>query len=207
MAAADRTLFERNAVEVAPLLLGALLTRDSAEGPVTLRVTEVEAYLGVGEDPGSHSFRGRTARNAVMFGAPLHLYTYFSYGMHVCANIVCSPEGQASGLLLRAGEIVHGIELARHRRGAAVSDRDLARGPARLTRAMGIPLADGGADLEIDPYSIELAPQPVRVETSVRTGVSGAGGSTEYPWRFFIPGDPTVSPYRASVPRTRSPKV
>jgi DNA-3-methyladenine glycosylase len=126
MAAANRTLFERNAVEAAPLLLGALLTRDSPEGPVTLRVTEVEAYLGVGEDPGSHSFRGRTARNAVMFGAPLHLYTYFSYGMHVCANIVCSPEGQASGLLLRAGEIVHGIELARHRRGAAVSDRDLA---------------------------------------------------------------------------------
>jgi DNA-3-methyladenine glycosylase len=207
MAAADRALFERNAVEVAPLLLGALLTRDSDEGAVTLRITEVEAYLGVGEDPGSHSFRGLTARNAVMFGAPLHLYAYFTYGMHVCANIVCSPEGEASAVLLRAGEIVRGIELARQRRGLAVSDRDLARGPARLTRAMGIPLSDGGADLEEEPYSLELAAQPGRIETSVRTGVSGAGGSAEYPWRFFIAGDPTVSAYRASVPRTRSPKA
>ena len=207
MTAADRALFERNAVEVAPLMLGALLTRDSAEGSVTLRITEVEAYLGVGEDPGSHSFRGLTARNAVMFEAPLHLYTYFTYGMHVCANIVCSPSGEASAVLLRAGEIVHGVELARQRRGLAVSDRDLARGPARLTRAMGIPLADGGADLEADPYSLELATRPGRIETSVRTGVSGAGGSAQYPWRFFIAGDPTVSPYRASVPRTRSPKA
>ena len=207
MTAADRVLFERNAVEVAPLLLGALLTRDSAEGSVTLRITEVEAYLGVGEDPGSHSFRGLTARNAVMFEAPLRLYTYFTYGMHVCANIVCSPRGEASAVLLRAGEIVHGVEIARQRRGMAVSDRDLARGPARLTRAMGIPLADGGADLEADPYSLELATRSGRVETSVRTGVSGAGGSAQYPWRFFIAGDPTVSPYRASVPRTRSPKA
>lgn len=207
MTAADRVLFERNAVEVAPLLLGALLTRDSAEGSVTLRITEVEAYLGVGEDPGSHSFRGLTPRNAVMFEAPLRLYTYFTYGMHVCANIVCSPRGEASAVLLRAGEIVHGVEIARQRRGVAVSDRDLARGPARLTRAMGIPLADGGADIEADPYSLELATRPGRVETSVRTGVSGAGGSAQYPWRFFIAGDPTVSPYRASVPRTRSPKA
>jgi DNA-3-methyladenine glycosylase len=196
-------LFDRTSVEVAPALLGARLTRHSEQGDITLRITEVEAYLGVGEDPGSHSFRGKTARNAVMFGAPLHLYTYFTYGMHVCANIVCSPEGQASGVLLRAGEIVAGIEHARANRGERVALRDLARGPARLTKAMGIPLSDGGADLEGDVYSLELGDPTAEVGTSVRTGVSGPGGLSEYPWRFYIPNDPTVSPYRASVPRKR----
>jgi DNA-3-methyladenine glycosylase len=195
--------FDRSSVEVAPELLGARLTRRSEQGEVSLRITEVEAYLGVGEDPGSHSFRGKTARNAVMFGPPLHLYTYFTYGMHVCANIVCSPEGQASGVLLRAGEIVVGVELARANRGEGVAYRDLARGPARLTKAMGIPLSDGGADLVGAVYSLELSDDVVEVGTSVRTGVSGSGGLAAYPWRFFIPDDPTVSPYRASVPRKR----
>jgi DNA-3-methyladenine glycosylase len=195
--------FDRTSVEVAPSLLGARLTRHSDNGDITLRITEVEAYLGVGEDPGSHSFRGKTARNAVMFGAPLHLYTYFTYGMHVCANVVCSPEGQASGVLLRAGEVVAGLEHARANRGEQVASRDLARGPARLTKAMGIPLSDGGADLAGDVYSLELADHVPEVGTSVRTGVSGPGGLAEYPWRFYIPNDPTVSPYRASVPRKR----
>jgi DNA-3-methyladenine glycosylase len=195
--------FERTSVEVAPDLLGARLIRRSEQGEIALRITEVEAYLGVGEDPGSHSFRGKTARNAVMFGPPLHLYTYFTYGMHVCANIVCSPEGQASGVLLRAGEIVDGVELARANRGEAVPLRDLARGPARLTKAMGIPLSDGGADLVGGAYSLELPDGLVDVASSVRTGVSGPGGLAAYPWRFYIPDDPTVSPYRASVPRKR----
>lgn len=195
--------FERTSVEVAPELLGARLIRRSEQGEIALRITEVEAYLGVGEDPGSHSFRGKTARNAVMFGPPLHLYTYFTYGMHVCANIVCSPEGQASGVLLRAGEIVDGVELARANRGEAVPLRDLARGPARLTKAMGIPLSDGGADLVGGAYSLELPDGLVDVASSVRTGVSGPGGLAAYPWRFYIPDDPTVSPYRASVPRKR----
>jgi DNA-3-methyladenine glycosylase len=196
--------FDRTSVEVAPDLLGARLTRHSALGDVTLRITEVEAYLGVGEDPGSHSFRGMTARNAVMFGPPLRLYTYFTYGMHVCANIVCSPEGQASAVLLRAGEIVEGVELARVHRGENVALRDLARGPARLTKAMGIPLSDGGAEVVGDVYSLELSDAVHDIDTSVRTGVSGPGGLAAYPWRFFITGDPTVSPYRASVPRKRS---
>jgi DNA-3-methyladenine glycosylase len=169
---------------------------------VTLRITEVEAYLGEA-DPGSHAFRGPTRRNAVMYGPPGHLYTYFTYGMHVCANIVCSPKGTASAVLLRAGEIVEGVDLARERRTTRrpdkkLADVDLARGPARLCVAMGITLADGGAEV-----SVELA-DPSPFLAGPRTGVSGPGGSDEYPWRFWIPGDPTVSPYKASVPRRRA---
>ena len=199
-------LFERPAVEVAPLLLGGILSRTSPEGTTALRITEVEAYLGVGEDPGSHSFRGQTRSNSVMFGEPFHLYTYFTYGMHTCANVVCSPVGQASGILLRAGEIVEGIELARVRRGLSVPLRDLARGPARLTKALGIPLADGGADLAEPPYGLRMPDHPAPFETSPRTGLNGPGGGPEYPWRFFIPGDPTVSPYKLhpQAPAVRS---
>ncbi|MCU1477323.1 MAG: 3-methyladenine glycosylase [Subtercola sp.] len=191
-----RALFERPAVEVAPLLLGGILSRTSLQGTTSLRITEVEAYLGVGEDPGSHSFRGMTRSNSVMFGEPLHLYTYFTYGMHTCANVVCSPVGSASGILLRAGEIVEGSDLAHERRGQAVAMRDLARGPARLTKALGIPLSDGGADLAQPPYELRMPDQPAPYETSLRTGLGGPGGGPEFPWRFFIPGDPTVSPYK-----------
>jgi DNA-3-methyladenine glycosylase len=199
----SRELFEKPSVEVAPLLLGALLTRRTDAGDVTLRITEVEAYLGEGEDPGSHSFRGKTARNAVMFGPPRHLYIYFTYGMHVCANIVCSPEGQSSGILLRAGEVVAGEELARERRGLSVVPRDLARGPARLTKALAISLSDDGLGFDGYPYSLELAEHPPIAATGPRTGVSGPGGLDEFPWRFWIPGDPTVSPYRKAVARSR----
>ncbi|MEF2976478.1 DNA-3-methyladenine glycosylase [Subtercola sp. YIM 133946] len=189
-------VFERPSTEVAPLLLGGILSRTAPEGTTSLRITEVEAYLGVGDDPGSHSFRGKTKSNSVMFGEPLHLYTYFTYGMHTCANVVCSPAGTASGVLLRAGEIVEGVELAWQRRGAAVPFRDLARGPARLTKALGIPLADGGAPLTELPYELRMPEHPSPVETSLRTGLGGPGGGSAYPWRFFIPGDPTVSPYK-----------
>jgi len=196
----DRRIFERTAVEVAPLLLGAHLTVDG----VTVRLTEVEAYLGVGEDPGSHSFRGKTRRNEVMFGEPGHLYTYFTYGMHVCANVVCSPEGSASGILLRGGEIVAGVETARARRTTSKSDNDLARGPARLAVALGITLADGGADLARGRFSLELPAVASDHLTGPRTGVSGDGGGERYPWRFWIAGDPTVSPYKAHVPKKRA---
>src|SRR5690606_1264586 len=114
---------------------------------VSLRITEVEAYLGVGVDPGSHAYRRRGPKNDTMFGPPGHLYAYFTYGMHVCANVVCSPAGEASAVLLRAGSIIDGIEVARLRRHSSRSDVDLARGPARLTVAMGIGLADDGSDL------------------------------------------------------------
>ena len=201
----DLAFFARDAVEVAPELLGAVLSRDSEEGRVSVRLTEVEAYRGVGEDPGSHSFRGERARNATMFGPAGRLYAYFTYGMHTCANIVCAGEGTGAGVLLRAGEIVEGVDLARRRRGAAVRDRDLARGPARLAVALGIPLADDGAALDAAPYGLVLPAVPLALPAAgPRVGVSGPGGSGElFPWRFWIPGDPTVSPYRAHVPRVR----
>ena len=194
----DADLLARPSVELAPLLLGAVLRH----GGVALRITEVEAYLGDGTDPGSHAFRGRTRRNATMYGPPGHLYAYFSYGMHVCANIVCSPEGEASALLLRGGEIVGGLPEARSRRTTSKTDVDLARGPARLTIALGIGLGDDGADLDALPFDLTLPAVPApAVHTGPRTGVSGPGGGAEFPWRFWIPGDPTVSPYR------RHPKV
>jgi DNA-3-methyladenine glycosylase len=206
MSPSPRDILTRPSLEVAPLLLGAELTSNSADGPVTVRITEVEAYLGE-LDPGSHAFRGRTKRTAVMYGEPGHLYTYFTYGMHVCANVVCSPEGEASAVLIRAGEVVDGLDLARHRRHTSKSDADLARGPARLVVALGISLADGGVDLLGDgPIRLSLPPAPpAQFSTGPRTGVSGDGGTDAYPWRFWIPGDPTVSPYKKSTPKKRAP--
>jgi len=187
----DRDLFAQDAVGVAPLLLGGLLRH----GDTVLRITEVEAYLA-STDPGSHAFRRRTARNTTMFGPPGHLYAYFSYGMHVCANIVCSPVGEASAVLLRAGEVVAGQDAALARRGPTVAIRDLARGPARLTQALGIGLHQDGADLTVEPFDLTLATLAPVASTGPRTGVSGPGGGTDYAWRFWIPGDPTVSAYR-----------
>jgi DNA-3-methyladenine glycosylase len=200
----DRSLLLPPSYEVAPLLLGAVLSVTSSEGTVSLRITEVEAYHGA-QDPGSHAFRGKTNRNAVMFGEAGHLYTYFTYGMHTCANVVCGPEGQASGLLLRAGEVVEGIELARSRRATSRTDADLARGPARLTVAAGITLADGGADLAASRITLEVRGGVTEVATGPRTGVSGPGGTAQFPWRFWIPGDRTVSPYKAHVPKRPAP--
>lgn len=185
----------------APRMLGARLVSDSPEGRVALRITEVEAYGGQGEDPGSHAFRGQTPRNATMFGTPGHLYVYFTYGMHWCANVVTGPEGSASAVLLRAGEVIEGVEIARERRPAARTDRDLARGPARLSVALGLTGDVDGLDL-LDPASpvrLELARQPLPAHiVGPRTGVSGAGAAT--PWRFAT-DDPTVSPYRPAVKR------
>ena len=198
----DRALLKRPSVEVAPLLLGAVL---HGRG-VSVRLTEVEAYLGE-VDPGSHAFRGETRRNAVMFGEAGHLYTYFTYGMHVCANVVCSPEGIATAVLLRAGEVVDGIDLARQRRVTSKTDADLARGPARLVVALGISLADNGVDLGSGELTLELAHRRSPFEQGPRTGVAGPGGTSEYPWRFWIPGDPTVSPYKSSAPKKRGARA
>lgn len=196
----DRAVLARPAIEVAPLLLGALITADD----VSVRLTEVEAYLGE-SDPGSHAFRGPGRRNEVMYGPPGHLYAYFTYGMHVCANVVCSQEGVASAVLLRAGEVVAGLDTARQRRATSRSDADLARGPARLCVALGITLADGGADMVSGRVRLELPSSAAAYETGPRTGVSGAGGDgADYPWRFWIPGDPTVSPYRSRSPKRRA---
>jgi DNA-3-methyladenine glycosylase len=202
-----REFLAQSSLIVAPRLLGAVLTHSSAEGDVSARITEVEAYIGDGADPGSHAFRGKTKRNAVMYGPPGYVYTYFTYGMHVCANIVCSPVGEATAVLLRAGEIVEGVDLARSRRGRGTLDRDLARGPARLVVALGITLDENGSDLFASPFDLALPTKPVSYEAGPRTGVSGAGGTTDFPWRFWMPGDPTVSPYRKAVVRKRSKTI
>lgn len=199
----DRTLLLGRSLEVAPLLLGGVLTCTTEEGSVSLRITEIEAYHG-SDDPGSHAFRGKTKRNSVMFGAPGHLYTYFTYGMHTCANVVCSPEGTASGLLLRGGEIVEGLELARSRRLTAKRDADLARGPARLTVALGITLADGGADLATSHIRLQLSDGRLPFETGPRTGLSGPGGGDDFPWRYWLPGEPSVSPYKRHSAKKRA---
>ena len=188
--------------EVAPRLLGAVLVSNVEGQRVAARISEVEAYGGVGEDPGSHAFRGQTPRNATMFGPPGHAYVYFTYGMHWCANVVTGPEGSASAVLLRAGEIVEGIEVARARRPSARSDRDLGRGPARLTTALGVTGEHDGVDLLGDASPLRLLlpsrPDPV-VVVGPRTGVAGPGALT--PWRFAT-DHPTVSPYRPASRRS-----
>jgi DNA-3-methyladenine glycosylase len=192
-----RSLLERPVLEVAPLLLGAVLRH----GDVACRLTEVEAYDGA-NDPGSHAFRGPTPRNAVMFGPPGHLYVYFSYGMHWCANVVCGPAGSASAVLVRAGEIVDGLESARSRRPAARVDRDLARGPARLCQALAIGRDQNGHDLTVAPLTLEPGPAVALdiVENGPRVGLREAA---DRPWRFWLRSEPTVSVYRPAT-RTRA---
>lgn len=178
--------------EVAPRLLGAVVRR----GEVTVRLTEVEAYGGA-DDPGSHAYRGRTRRNDTMFEIAGSLYCYLSYGMHVCANIVVGAEGLPGAVLLRAGEIVDGVVVARSRRGSS-SDRDLARGPARLCQALGIQLADDGTDVMNGPVRLEAGTPVDAVEQGPRVGLRGA---PERPWRFWTPGERSVSGYRPAARR------
>jgi DNA-3-methyladenine glycosylase len=247
-----RAFFARPALEVAPALLGCVIEHSTPDGLVAAVLTEVEAYEG-SADPASHAYRGRTARNAVMFGPPGHAYVYFTYGMHFCVNLVCLREGTASAVLLRAGRVVEGAPLATRRRSAGarqprgaaeepqgpprgLAERDLARGPARLCQALAIGRALDGADV-CDPGSaLRVRPAPASgragppsagitnkphinndlraaaeppagrgrpISTGPRVGVSSGA---RRPWRFWLTGDPTVSPYRAHVPRAR-PKV
>ncbi|KIC64692.1 DNA-3-methyladenine glycosylase [Pseudarthrobacter phenanthrenivorans] len=207
-----RDLLSGDARELAPQLLGAVLTHESRDGAVSVRLTEVEAYMGPEDslhpDPGSHTYRGPTPRNAPMFGPAGHLYVYFTYGMHHCTNIVCGPAGVASALLLRAGEIVDGIGLAQRRRPTSKSPADLASGPARLAKALGLTTADSGRDALAPPFALELpSGTPGPVSSGPRVGVAGAGGSEEYAWRFWLTGDPTVSKYKAAKPRIRKQSV
>ncbi len=204
-------------LEVAPRLLGGILRVETAEGAVAIRLTEVEAYHGQGTgdipDPGSHARMGRTDRNATMWGEPGHLYVYLSHGIHSCVNVVCGPDGLAGGVLLRGGEVVEGADLARRRRqqrkpgadGAvrctpAIADRDLARGPGRFGQAIGLrhPADDGVDAVGGGPVSLHLrnalAPG---IAAGPRVGVAGIAGTSAFPWRFFLAGDPTVSVFRA----------
>ena len=181
-----------------------MLVARSAAGTVAVRLTEVEAYAGV-DDPASHAFRGRTPRTAVMFGPGGHLYTYFVYGMHWCANIVTGPDGNASAVLLRAGEVVDGHDVAAQRR-PGFRPRDLARGPARLAMALALGREHNGMALVGQRAGGRVAAPEVLVETALvrtgpRVGVSGPGGDgVTYPWRFWVDGDPTVSAYRPGRP-------
>jgi len=221
-----RGFFAGSSLEVAPRLLGCVLEHETGEGLVAVMLTEVEAYDGAA-DPASHAYRGRTARNAVMFGAPGHAYVYFTYGMHFCVNLVCRPAGTASAVLLRAGRVIEGIPLAAARRAAARNgagrgasgpgapgvvspavERELARGPARLCQALGIGRGQDGADacapgspLRIRPVPETGSGQPVPdVSHGPRVGISAAA---DRPWRFWLTGDPTVSAYRPHTPRAR----
>ena len=194
-----RPFYDRPVLEVARDLLGAVVIH----GDVAVRLTEVEAYAG-DVDPASHAFRGPTQRNAVMFGPGGHAYVYFTYGMHFCVNLVCGPEGRASAVLLRAGEVCAGVEKARSRRPGA-ADRDLARGPARLTKALGIDRALDGADVTRRTSPLQVRRGEPVPDSVVRRGPRvGVNAAAELPWRFWADGDPTVSIYRQHVPKRRT---
>lgn len=191
-----REQLEVDVVEAARLLLGCTVEADTPDGLVAVRLVEVEAYRGA-DDPAAHSYRGRTDRNAVMFGPPGHLYVYFVYGMHFCANVSCLPAGEPGAVLLRAGEVVSDLGVARGRRPTARHDRELARGPARLATVLGLVREHNGADLT-DPAS------PVRLRAGsrvpngrIRTGPRvGVAAAHDLPWRFWQDGHPAVSAYR-----------
>ncbi|GAA3027389.1 DNA-3-methyladenine glycosylase [Microbacterium dextranolyticum] len=222
---ASRSALDALPLEVAPRLLGGVLEVTTlAAGPavaavdaagadadtatVAVRITEVEAYHGAGTgpvpDPGSHARMGRTARNATMWGEPGHLYVYLSHGIHSCVNVVCGADGEAGGVLLRAGEVIEGIDVATARRPAARTARDLARGPGRLGEAVGLrhALHDGIDAVTGEPRAGAVArlwlPEHARrdIARGPRVGVAGVAGTDAFPWRFWIAGDPTVSPFR-----------
>ncbi|MFE9612257.1 DNA-3-methyladenine glycosylase [Streptomyces sp. NPDC006012] len=189
------------AEEVAPKLLGAILIHETPEGTVSITITETEAYSGTA-DPASHAYRGRTPRNAVMFGPAGHLYVYRSHGLHWCANIVTGTDGIASAVLIRAGRVIEGEDLARKRRGAKVESAGLARGPGNFCQALGITAVHNGVDLlKGAPVALsEGEPVPAAlIRVGPRVGVSRAH---DWQHRFYLAGDPTVSAYRLS-PRAK----
>ncbi len=185
----DRDFFRRDSREVAPELLGKLLLCRGRGG----RIVEVEAYAGA-EDPGSHGYRGPTPRTATMFGPPGHLYVYFIYGMHWCANAVCGEDGVCSAVLIRALAPAAGLEAMRAARPAARRDRDLCSGPAKLCQALGLTGTDDGADVVTGSAGIRIAgdgtPPPARPYQSRRIGLSAGA---EHPWRWVVSGDPNLS--------------
>lgn len=225
-----REFFDRPVTEVAPDLLGCVLWHDGPDGRVAVRLVEVEAYEGL-TDPASHAFRGETARNAVMFGPAGHAYVYFTYGMHFCVNLTCLPPDQPAAVLLRAGQVIAGADLAARRRGrlaengSRLREVDLARGPGRLCQALAIDRALDGADVCGPGSALGIGPPGAvgadgtssaivagragdtaaseRIRTGPRVGVSRAA---DRPWRYWLAGDGHVSVYRPSKPRERTPR-
>jgi DNA-3-methyladenine glycosylase len=202
-AALPRSFFERDALAVAPELLGKVLVRRAPEGTRAGRIVEVEAYRGE-DDPASHAFRGPTPRTRTMFGPAGHLYVYFSYGMHWCANVVCAPPGQAAAVLIRALEPIEGVEAMTAARPGARRPVDVANGPAKLCEALGITGVDDGADLVVGDRAIQVlddgTPAPDAPGVGPRVGISVA---VDHPWRWFDAGSPFVSraPARSAVTR------
>ena len=192
----ERAALAVDVPEAAARLLGCTVEADTPDGTVAVRLVEVEAYRGA-DDPASHSFRGRTPRNTVMFGPPGHLYVYFVYGMHFCANVSCLADGEAGAVLLRAGEVVSDRAVAFARRPTARRLPDLARGPARLAALLGLGREHNGVDVTdpASPVRISAGPpvDPALVRTGPRVGVAAAH---ETPWRFWLAGSAAVSPYR-----------
>ncbi|MDT7649727.1 MAG: DNA-3-methyladenine glycosylase [Pseudonocardiales bacterium] len=192
----DREELASDVLAAAVRLLGCTVEADTPEGRVDVRLVEVEAYRG-SDDPASHSFRGRTARNGVMFGPAGHLYVYFVYGMHFCANITCLRDGEPGAVLLRAGEVVSDLATAHARRPTARRPADLARGPARLASLLGLGREHNGVDVTdpASPVRVLAAPpvDPALVRSGPRVGVAAAHDLT---WRFWLDGSPAVSPYR-----------
>ena len=190
----DRAWFDRPALEVAPDLLGARLVHASPTGVVAGRIVEVEAYAGP-EDRAAHSSRGRTPRNAVMFGPPGHLYVYFVYGMHHCINVVCGPGSKPEAVLIRAVAIDEGMDLGRARRGWSKigAPLPLAAGPGNVAAAFGIDRSLNGADLTTGPVWVTLGEAPPRIVARPRVGVAYAGDWAALPWRFLVADDPHVS--------------
>ena len=189
----ERAWFDRPAVELAPELLGARLVHASPQGVVSGRIVEVEAYSGP-EDLAAHSARGRTRRNAVMFGPPGHLYVYLVYGLHHCMNVVAGPGEKPEAVLIRSLAIDEGIDLARARRGTRVADARLAAGPGNVGRALGVDRALDGADLLAGPVHVEPRTWlPRAVRRGPRVGVDYADAWAARPMRFWIADDPHVS--------------
>jgi DNA-3-methyladenine glycosylase len=196
--------------EGAVRLLGCTIVADTPQGTVAVRLVEVEAYRGR-DDPASHSYRGRTARNAVMFGPAGHLYVYFVYGMHFCANISALDDGEAGAVLLRAGEVRSDLAVARARRPTARRDAEMARGPARLAKLLGLGREHNGVDVTDPASPVRLQAAPPVDRALVRAGPRvGVAAAHEQPWRFWLDGSAAVSQYRpgrgapAAAPTTRS---
>jgi len=184
-----RSFYARPPVEVAVELLNKVLIGPNGSG----RIVEVEAYDGV-RDPASHAYRGLTPRNAVMFGPPAHLYVYFTYGMHWCANAVCRPEGDAAAVLLRAIAPIDGLEVMRIARKNVKRDRDLGSGPAKLCQALAIGPAHNGVDLTRRASPVRIVDDGVAPPTSpVVTPRVGLSVGVEQPWRWYVAADVNVS--------------